>query len=204
MASAPACRALRRGYHCFGEGSGVYPTRSYRSHRGFDTPGSSARISSGPGLAPGARAAVKGNGDTRQSRRLCCHSVGAHVSFLVGLHGLRYGPGFPEGVKDHRVVFPPCASAAPLLSSVFPPLPHHTVSRDRDHRQRADDQLENILDETRRRKLVRVVLIHHPPVPGIVSRRKGLADQTAFQSLLARHGAELILHGHTHRTVRTS
>jgi len=61
-------------------------------------------------------------------------------------------------------------------------------------------KLGNILDETRRRHLLRVVLIHHPPVPGTVSWRKRLADQVAFQALLARHGAELILHGHTHRT----
>jgi len=61
-------------------------------------------------------------------------------------------------------------------------------------------KLENILDETRRRRLLRVVLIHHPPVTGAVSWRKRLTDQAAFQALLARHGAELILHGHIHRT----
>jgi 3',5'-cyclic AMP phosphodiesterase CpdA len=62
------------------------------------------------------------------------------------------------------------------------------------------EKLENILAETRRRRLVRVVLIHHPPVPGAVRWRNRLTDQEAFRALLARHGAELILHGHTHRT----
>jgi 3',5'-cyclic AMP phosphodiesterase CpdA len=61
-------------------------------------------------------------------------------------------------------------------------------------------RLENILVETRQRQLLRVLLIHHPPVSGAVSWRKRLTDHAAFQTLLARHGAELILHGHTHRT----
>jgi 3',5'-cyclic AMP phosphodiesterase CpdA len=59
-------------------------------------------------------------------------------------------------------------------------------------------RLENILIETRRRGLVRVVLIHHPPIPGAVSWRKRLTDQHAFQELIAQHGADLILYGHTH------
>jgi 3',5'-cyclic AMP phosphodiesterase CpdA len=62
------------------------------------------------------------------------------------------------------------------------------------------EKLSRILDETGRRRLVRVVLIHHPPVPGAVRWRNRLTDQEAFHALLARHGAELILHGHTHRT----
>jgi len=64
------------------------------------------------------------------------------------------------------------------------------------------EKLENILAEIRQRGLLRVLLIHHPPVPGAVSWRNRLTDQLAFQALLARHGAELILHGHTHRTFR--
>ena len=60
------------------------------------------------------------------------------------------------------------------------------------------EKFENILVETRRRRLLRIVLIHHPPVAGAVSRRKQLKDRAAFQAVLARQGAELILHGHTH------
>jgi len=60
-------------------------------------------------------------------------------------------------------------------------------------------RLEKILSQTARQKYFRVVLIHHPPVSGTVSWRKRLTDAPAFQSLLARFGAELILHGHAHR-----
>jgi 3',5'-cyclic AMP phosphodiesterase CpdA len=48
--------------------------------------------------------------------------------------------------------------------------------------------------------LFRIVLIHHPPQPGAVSRRRALRDQGALRAVLARAGAELVLHGHTHRT----
>ncbi|MFZ2630382.1 MAG: metallophosphoesterase [Desulfosalsimonadaceae bacterium] len=60
------------------------------------------------------------------------------------------------------------------------------------------ERLKNILIETQRRGLTRVILIHHPPIPGAVSWRKRLTDQPAFQELIALHGADLILYGHTH------
>ena len=66
-------------------------------------------------------------------------------------------------------------------------------------------QLQNlatILSQTARKRFFRVLLIHHPPVPGSVSWRKRLIDAAALQSLLASYGAELILHGHAHRTLR--
>lgn len=44
----------------------------------------------------------------------------------------------------------------------------------------------------------RVVLIHHPPTPGICKRRKALADDREFSELLAEHGAAMVLHGHLH------
>jgi 3',5'-cyclic AMP phosphodiesterase CpdA len=45
---------------------------------------------------------------------------------------------------------------------------------------------------------MRIVLIHHPPVPGIIKWRKRLDDASALTELITRYGAELVLHGHTH------
>ena len=59
-------------------------------------------------------------------------------------------------------------------------------------------RLEKILFETGQKGLLRIVLIHHPPAPGVVSWRKRLTDARAFQKLLYDCGAELILHGHSH------
>ncbi len=45
----------------------------------------------------------------------------------------------------------------------------------------------------------RAVMIHHPPHEEFArSRRLGLWDAPDFRSVLQEHGAELILHGHTH------
>jgi 3',5'-cyclic AMP phosphodiesterase CpdA len=59
-------------------------------------------------------------------------------------------------------------------------------------------RLESVLEETGRRGLLRIVMIHHPPVPGSTAWRKRLTDAPLFAEVLARQGAELILHGHTH------
>jgi len=46
----------------------------------------------------------------------------------------------------------------------------------------------------------RIVLIHHPPVAGATAWTKRLIGAGLFRAEIARHGAELVLHGHNHRT----
>jgi 3',5'-cyclic AMP phosphodiesterase CpdA len=58
--------------------------------------------------------------------------------------------------------------------------------------------LATLLERTGKKDLFRVILIHHPPVPGVVHWRKRLTDSNMFADVLARHGAELVLHGHAH------
>ena len=67
------------------------------------------------------------------------------------------------------------------------------------------DQLQKfkkILIDVGQKDLFRVVLIHHPPVQGVVSWRKRLTDADAFRAIIQDHGADLILHGHAHRYSR--
>jgi 3',5'-cyclic AMP phosphodiesterase CpdA len=59
-------------------------------------------------------------------------------------------------------------------------------------------QLADLLPRLRDDGLFRVVLIHHPPLSKRRNRFKRLTDGRAFRTLLARHGAELVLHGHDH------
>lgn len=59
------------------------------------------------------------------------------------------------------------------------------------------DRLGEALDANR--GCCRVVLIHHPPMPGICKRRKALVDDREVSELLAEHGAGMVLHGHLHR-----
>jgi len=41
-------------------------------------------------------------------------------------------------------------------------------------------------------------MIHHPPLRGAVSPHKRLFGIQRFQSVVRWHGAELVLHGHSH------
>ncbi|MFM9943543.1 MAG: metallophosphoesterase family protein [Hyphomicrobiaceae bacterium] len=59
-------------------------------------------------------------------------------------------------------------------------------------------QLGRRLEHLGQQGLTRVVLIHHPPLPGQASRLKALRDASALADVLQRHGAELVLHGHNH------
>jgi 3',5'-cyclic AMP phosphodiesterase CpdA len=51
-----------------------------------------------------------------------------------------------------------------------------------------------------RSALFRVVLIHHPPVVKSSRWHKRLVDGDLFRQAIAESGAELILHGHNHKT----
>jgi len=59
------------------------------------------------------------------------------------------------------------------------------------------DRLARTISEHRGR--FRVILIHHPPLPGQCSPRKALADALELSELLAAQGAGMVLHGHLHR-----
>jgi 3',5'-cyclic AMP phosphodiesterase CpdA len=65
-------------------------------------------------------------------------------------------------------------------------------------------RLDHILERLGASRLCRVLLIHHPPVAGLTSRRRSLRDAPALAEVLRRRGAELILHGHLHRTTLAS
>lgn len=61
-------------------------------------------------------------------------------------------------------------------------------------------QLEKYLKLLGEAKFFRVVLIHHPPIAEFAAHtRKGLRGAARFRKIIAKYGAELILHGHTHR-----
>jgi 3',5'-cyclic AMP phosphodiesterase CpdA len=59
-------------------------------------------------------------------------------------------------------------------------------------------ELARVLDALAGAGLARIVLIHHPPLPGQASRRRGLEDAAEFERVIEAHGAELVLHGHNH------
>ena len=59
-------------------------------------------------------------------------------------------------------------------------------------------RLSAVLQDLAASDLFRVLLIHHPPAPGVVSKRKSLEDAAELAKLVKAHGVDLILHGHGH------
>jgi 3',5'-cyclic AMP phosphodiesterase CpdA len=84
------------------------------------------------------------------------------------------------------------------LSTAIPSLPLYAVGR------LGDEQLlrlARVLARTGAEGLTRIVLIHHPVLPGVAKARHDLLDLEAFRRVIAEHGAELVLHGHEHRKI---
>jgi 3',5'-cyclic AMP phosphodiesterase CpdA len=81
------------------------------------------------------------------------------------------------------------------LSSAVPAALHRasgTVS------QEQLDTTARVLKMLRERGFYRVVMIHHPPLPGQARPRKALTNAAALREILEAEGAELVLHGHNH------
>jgi 3',5'-cyclic AMP phosphodiesterase CpdA len=66
--------------------------------------------------------------------------------------------------------------------------------------QQQTERAEAMLRETASRGFVRIILIHHAPHLGGAKPMRQLTDAARFEAMLARAGAELVLHGHNHRT----
>lgn len=108
--------------------------------------------------------------------------AGDGASGQVGRHSFPYmrvrGPVALIGVSTAR-------ATAPFMANGF-------FREDQSHR------LGRFLHQSGRRGLFRIVMIHHPPVRHAVPQHKRLFGIGMFQGVVARHGAELVLHGHSH------
>ena len=58
--------------------------------------------------------------------------------------------------------------------------------------------LKDLLPRLKQQGFFRIVLIHHPPLPGQNKWRKALWNASELQSIITEEGAELVLHGHNH------
>ena len=63
-------------------------------------------------------------------------------------------------------------------------------------------RLEALLGHAEVARRIRVVLIHHPPVMHKGGEVRNLKDRDALAAVLARAGADIVLHGHDHRDER--
>lgn len=63
-------------------------------------------------------------------------------------------------------------------------------------------RLAAVLDQLGQEGVFRLVMIHHPPLPGQAREAKALRDAHELSELIARHGAELVIHGHNHLSMQ--
>ena len=82
------------------------------------------------------------------------------------------------------------------VSSACPTPPFLATGRI-DSKQMGD--LEQILRSPSLKGFFKVLLIHHPPIPGSTRWRKRLTNAAQLSHILSQHPVNLILHGHTHQ-----
>jgi len=63
------------------------------------------------------------------------------------------------------------------------------------------DRLERMLRDLSERDLCRVISIHHPITAGATHPRRWLRDAESLRGVIGRVGADLVVHGHNHRTL---
>lgn len=144
--------------------------------------------------------------------RVFLEGLGAprNVSFVPGNHDA-YVPGALEGLL-HEIgpwtqgdngtegVFPYLRQHKEVaivgLSSAIPTFPFVASGRVGSRQMReAETILARLGGDP---SCFRVVLIHHPPHRGGAQPGRDLTDAKAFEAMIGRVGAELILHGHNH------
>lgn len=82
------------------------------------------------------------------------------------------------------------------LSTAYPSRLYQATGRIGTHQlAKAEKLLQQLADKD----FFCVILIHHPPVTGITSRRKSLLDMDSLQQLISKYGVDLVLFGHTHK-----
>ncbi len=82
-------------------------------------------------------------------------------------------------------------------SSAVPTAPFLAIGRFEEKQAARLDRMLKLLGDA---GYFRVVLIHHPPNPELQHPSFGLKGHRIFRKVIAERGAELILHGHTHRS----
>lgn len=131
------------------------------------------------------------------------------VSFVPGNHDA-YVPGSLPGLLDavdpyaagdeaQLQRFPYVRRRGPVtfvgLSSAVPTAPFVASGRlGRTQIKHAEAHLAALASEG----VVRVVMVHHPPHVGGAPAGRNLVDADRFETMIARVGAELVVHGHNH------
>lgn len=130
---------------------------------------------------------------------------GNHDAYVAGALQKAHGAWGAYWQDDERMAvgvadaFPYVHRRGPLaligLTTAIPTRPFFATGK---LGQRQLNQLGSILN-TVAEDVIRVIMIHHPPFIEAERNHKRLLDHEAFKNVIAENGADLVLHGHTHR-----
>ncbi|SJZ83310.1 metallophosphoesterase family protein [Consotaella salsifontis] len=129
---------------------------------------------------------------------------GNHDAYVPGALKRSYGEWHDYMVGDSplasvRGYFPYLRVRGPIaiigLSSAEATAPFFATGT---FKRRQAIAMARLLDDCRTTGHFRVVMIHHPPVPGAAAWAKRLHGKQMFSKIIREVGAELVLHGHTH------
>jgi len=132
-----------------------------------------------------------------------CVSPGNHDSYVKStfeFNNERWGDYMRgETIGPEQFPFVRRVGDAAVISctSSVPSAPFMAIGR---FEQDQADRLGRILKLLGEAGYFRVVLIHHPPNLEARHPRLGLYGAKRFRQVVAEHGAELVLHGHTHKS----
>ena len=126
-------------------------------------------------------------------------SPGNHDALVGSAAGERFAAWRPWLGEEAGQDFPMLRRRGPVafvnLCSAVPTGLHSAEGElDAEQLQRLPAVLRRAGEEGR----FRIVLLHHPPTPGVVARRKSLRRASELLDVLQAEGAELVLHGHAH------
>ena len=132
-----------------------------------------------------------------------CVSPGNHDAYVrptFGYNNARWGD-YIRGETLDAAQFPFVRRIGDVAiiscSSAVPSAPFFAIGR---FEQDQADRLARILKMLGEAGYFRVVMIHHPPNLEARHPRLGLRGAKRFRDAVAQQGAELILHGHTHKS----
>ncbi|KSB91228.1 metallophosphoesterase [Caulobacter vibrioides] len=129
-------------------------------------------------------------------------SPGNHDALVGETDQARFAPWTAWLGDDEDAAFPQVRLRGPVaiinLCSAVPTALHLATGR---LGERQLERLEALLADPAHADRFKVVLLHHPPTAGAVTGRKELDDQAGLRAVLARRGADLVLHGHAHQSL---
>ena len=129
-------------------------------------------------------------------------SPGNHDALVGESAQGRFAPWTAWLGDDEEAAFPQVRLRGPValfnLCSAVPTAPHLATGR---LGAQQLEKLDALLTDPAYADRFKVVLLHHPPNAGAVSSRKALEDQADLRAVLARRGADLVLHGHAHESL---